>query len=454
MTDIITKLDGTTISRADKVLKMINWYQEKYYNKETKLCDLSIGSELRTLLESFTVETSDVESNSYDLFKQTFLQYSTGNYLDMKSCEQKINRKKGSVAKGEVTFSIPNLLNDDYIIPAGVIILNRDNGNEYILSSDVVIAAGTYSANGFVYAKVIGSASNAISDKLTAFKNIHRVRYDLKVTNNSEITGGTDPETDESLRQRCFDSKKEKAFGTLPSYSNNILEYCYDVHDVAFINPNNLSNHYKVEKDANNNNVNVKCTDCMRVVIVNANSKPCPTEVLQEVETYISNQNNKILGHTFHVQKATLSNFIFDVGIFPNGSVTEDDIITAMLAYINGGTIGTRTYPGLKIGEAVRKQSLMDAIEELDNVDQVESITAINYNNSLPSDVSQWTKVGNQQYTYTKGNYTYSRSGDTINKWGKANFVTLSPGISSVASLGYKRNVDTSTRERIGLTIY
>lgn len=96
----------------------------------------------------------------------------------------------------------------------------------------------------------------------------------------------------------------------------------------------------------------------------------------------------------------------------------------------------------------------MDAIEELDNVDQVESITAINYNNSLPSDVSQWTKVGNQQYTYTKGNYTYSRSGDTINKWGKANFVTLSPGISSVASLGYKRNVDTSTRERIGLTIY
>lgn len=454
MADKITKLDGSTIDRAEKVLKLINWYHEKYENKETRLCDLSIGSELRTLLESITVETTDVEYNTYELFKQTFTQYATGNYLDLKACETKLNRKKGTVARGEVTFTISQTLQEDYIIPAGIVILHRDTGNEYILSSDVTIDAGTYTKDGYVYSKVVGSDYNALPDKLTAFKNIHRTRYDLKVTNNFEITGGTNPETDENLRQRIFNNKKERAFGTLPAYTNSIIENIEEVHDVAFINPNNLTNHYKIIKDSNNQNVQVKCTDCKRVIIVNGASKPCPLEVLQSVEDYVTHQDNVVLGHNFHVQRASTTPVYFDIGVFKEGSVTEDEIITAILAYINGGTIGTKTYPGLNIGEAVKKQSLLDAIEELDGVDQVESITNIKYNNKLPSDVNKWIKIGNQQYTYTAGGYTYSRVGNTINPWGRKNFVTLPIASYSVAQLGYKRNVDSTSTNGVGLTIY
>ena len=454
MEDSITKLDGTTISRAEKVLKLINWYQEKYQNKETRLCDLSIGSEIRTLLESITVETNDIEYNTYELFKQTFTQYSSGSFLDLKACETKLNRKKGTVARGEVTFTISQTVPEDYIIPAGIVILHRDNGNEYILASDVKIDAGTYTKNGFVYSKVVGSDYNALPGKLTAFKNIHRTRYDLKVTNNYEITGGRDTESDESLRARIFNNKKEKAFGTLPAYINNIIENVDDVHDVAFINPNNLSNHYKTIKDANNQNVQVKCTDCKRVILVNGTSKPCPLEVLQNVENYMTHQDNIVLGHTFHVQRANTTPFYFDIGIFKEGSVTEEEVIEALLAYFNGGIIGTKNYPGLNIGEAVKKQNMLDAIEELEGVDQVESITSINYNTNLPTNVNSWTKIGNQQYTYTTGGYTYSRVGDTINPWGRKNFVTLSTSASSVATLGYKRNIDNTSTSGVGLTLY
>ena len=454
MADIITKLDGTTISRADKVLKLINWYKEKYENKETKLCDLSIGSELRTLLESITVDTNDIEYNSYELFKQTFTQYANGNYLDLKACETKLNRKKGTVARGEVTFTISQTLPEDYIIPAGIVVLHRDNGNEYILANDVKIDAGTYTKNGFVYSKVVGSDYNALPGKLTAFKNIHRTRYDLKVTNNYEISGGSDTESDESLRERIFNNKKERAFGTLPAYLNNIIENVDNVHDVAFINPKNLSNHYKIVKDANNQNVQVKCTDCTRVIIVNGTTKPCPLEVLQNVENYMTHQNNIILGHNFHIQKATPTSFYFDIGVFKEGSVTEEEVTQALITYFDGGTIGTKTYPGLNIGEPIKKQSMLDAIEELEGVNQVESITNINYNKNLPTDINKWTKIGNQQYTYTSGGYTYSRVGDTINPWGRKNFLTLSTSSFSVAQLGYKRNIDNTSTSGIGLTIY
>ncbi|WP_455644816.1 baseplate J/gp47 family protein [Methanosphaera sp.] len=453
MTDgIITNFDGTTIDRSQKVIKLINYYQEMYGENLTDICDLSMGSEMRTLLESFTVETTDIEYQLYQLFKQTFTKYSTGYYLDLKACEQKINRKQGTVATGEVTFSLPVTLTSDYTIPRGTIILSRKKGYEYILASDVTILANSYTANGTVYSKLIGSEYNTEAGTLTAFEDIRAVRRDLQVTNDGKISGGTDTESDDDLRERVLNAKKERANGTLTAYKN-LIESIEGVHDAAFINPNNVSNHYKVEKDSEGNEQQVKCTDCTRVIYVNGTTKPALNSVVTSVEDVMTHQDNIILGHEFHIQPATVHYKYFDVSVYNTGSiVSETDVLSAINTYFDGGTIGERTFPGLDIGENIRKSQMINAIEEIPEVEQVESIHELTYNTSIPSSLSSWNKVSSDEYTYNGDyNFVYTRSASTTNYWGTRNFDSINIPDYVVGCLGNKTQRDPNTEEQIGL---
>lgn len=459
-----TRLDGEVRTQTEMLESMLNYYHDLYNQDLSSITDLSEGSELRNLLESFVLATYDVEFTSYEQFKQTFITYAKGNYLDLKACEFKINRKQGTAAIGVVTFSLPQTQEQNVIIPQGTVILHRIEGYEYVLSTDVTIAAGTNTANGTVYSKIVGEKYNAAEGTLTAFREIATIRRDLKVTNNEEITGGTDTETDEQLRQRILDAKKERAAGTLSYYKNMIVNQVEEVHDVAFINPNDVSNHYKTITKSDGTSSNEKCTDCMRVIYVNGYAKPCPTDVLQEVESLVTHQDNLIVGHEFHVQSASNTTVYFEIKLYTikNATISESDIVTAINAYMNGGSIfgdedavndGTSiVFNGLNLGEAIQKERLLDAIESLPQVSQVDDIVQIHYNNNLPTGIGEWTKIGNQQYQLVTGGYTYTRNGDTINKWGSRKFTSISVPKYSVGRLGHMKNVDKDTNLSIKFT--
>lgn len=456
--EIITNFDGSTIDRSKKVQELINYYQEAYGTNLSDICDLSEGSEIRTFLESFIVESIDIERQMYALFQQTFTKYATGYFLDLKACEQKISRKQGNVATGTVTFTLSETQTEDYTVPRGTVILHRQTGNEYILSSDVTIQKDTYSADGIVYSRLLGSEYNAEPDTLTAFEDIISVPNNLEVTNNAAITDGEAVETDDSLRERIYNARRERANGTITAYTN-MLTALDGVHDVAFVNPNSMNNHYKTVTDTSGNQSNVRCTDCTRVILVNDDdNKPCSQSVLESVENVMTDQDNIIIGHLFHVQAATVVNVYFDVTLYYTGSkVYEKDVVDAITAYVDGGVVGTKSFTGVKIGEDLRKSRMITAIEEIQNVDQVESILIKKYNTSIPTNIKYWTKNTATNYVYTDSQgFVYSRgtSQSSINYWGSKNFNTVHVRDWEIARFLSKTMRDPNATNDIGLTQY
>ena len=378
--DKVTTLTGETITRNDIVEKNKQFYKEAYETELTDICDFSEGSEIRTLHESLSVDVINLYRILHYLHKMKFINYSTGGYLDELACEQHLSRKPSSTAHGQVTFTIPEIINSDIQIPQGTVILQQKTGYEYILQENCIIPQGSLSTTGEVYSKLAGARYNSVKGTLTAFKDIEKIRTIVSVTNPEEITGGVDPESDEEFRERIRNVKQEKAYGTIPVYVNLIKAGVTDVHDVQFVDPNILltsdlyPQHYKPGTDMSDESKLTdkdKCTSCSKVIFVNANSKPCPTNVLDEVEYVMSQQNNLVINHNFHIERARPTYLYLSVHIYYDYPVDEEIIVDHIEAFLNGDEITTKDgetrYAGLNIKETLYKSQLIDVIENIVN---------------------------------------------------------------------------------------
>lgn len=422
-----TRKDGTEVTKSQIVSDMINYYHEAYDEDLTSICDLSTGSELRTLIESIAVEVYDLYYQEYISSQQYFVKTATGYFLDLLGCEAHLERKQSTTAYGVVTFTLKGgTLSTNYVIPQNTIILHRTTGNQYITAEVGIIEKGTLSTNVKVVAAQSGSDYNSSSGKLTAFRDVNNVRRDLAVTNNYEIIGGEDTETDDEFRERILKALHNNVFGTIGSYST-ALENITGVHDVAFINPNNVTDHKINGK---------RCTSCTRIIYVNSTTKELgedgtsviPESVLMSCTNYMENPENHIIGHEFHIEPAQLRNVYFKVVAYCNDTVSTEEIYNALNCYFEGGTIGGITFTGLKIGEGIRKEMMIDAVEELPGIDQVESIKQLYYRSSeFPKDKNEWMEVaGTNTKEWTDANkFTYTMTNDVINKWGERTFNTI-----------------------------
>lgn len=460
--DIITTLDGKTITRKEIIDKNIQFYKEAYESELTDICDFSDGSEIRTLHESIAIDVINMYRELHRIHKMKFINYASGAYLDELACEQHLSRKPSSTAHGQVTFTIPEIISSDIVIPQGTVILQQKTGYEYILQENCIIAQGSLSTTGEVYSKLAGARYNCVKETLTAFQDIESIRNIVTVTNPEEITGGVDPESDEEFRERIRNVKQERAYGTLPVYENIIKSEVTDVHDIQFVDPNLLitneayPQHYKPGTDISDESKltsNDKCTDCTKVIFVNANSKPCPTSVLDEVEYVMSQQNNLVVGHNFHIERAKPTYLYFSIHIYYDYPVSEEIIVNHIEAFLNGDEITTKygetRYSGLNIKETLYKSQLIDAIENIPGVHHVESIHRLKYNPNIKNDVD-WTKNDNSWTYIDEDDYLYNKNGeDDIDYWGEKNFDSISLRSGRVFALGSMQSVDQTATSTI-----
>lgn len=446
--DIITTVTGDTISRSDIVESNILFYKEAYEKSLTDVTDFSEGSEIRTLHESIAVDVINLYRELHRLHKMKFINYSEGYYLDELGCEQHLQRKGSQIAHGQVTFTIPEIISTDIVIPQGTVIIQRTTGYEYILQENCVIAQGTVSTSGDVYSKITGARYNATANTLTGFQDIESIRNIISVTNPEAITGGVDAETDEEFRERIRNVKQEKAYGTIPTYNNLILNEVTDVHDVAFINPEIIAKsthtpHYRP-------GTTTVCTECSRIIYVNANSKPCPTSVIDEVSYVMSQQNNLVIGHKFHIEKVSIVPLYFSIHIYYDYPIDEDLLVNHIEAFMNGDEIttksGTVRYSGLNIGSPLYKSQLIDAIEDVPGVHHVESIHQLKYNDTVETEaLGKWTNNGSTQTYVDEDNYIYQKdSSGSVDYWGEKNFDSILCDDGEVFSIGAKSDIDST----------
>lgn len=137
------------------------------------------------------------------LKRQAFPQTASGGQLDLHGAQRGVERHGSTKAAGIVTFIryIPSEF--DIIVPKGAVVAAPGReAVEYETTQEGVLAAGEVEVDIPVRAVVPGSGGNAASGAIDALVSpVTGINY---VGNKAPITGGTDPEDDESYRRRIL----------------------------------------------------------------------------------------------------------------------------------------------------------------------------------------------------------------------------------------------------------
>lgn len=386
-----SRITGERISPATILSLQLAHLQEIVAEGNSQITDANIGSELRNILESTDIGFYQLlfELNQYG--EQIFLRYATGNWLDEKAYEYGYTRGAGERASGNVTFYLSSPPSTDYTIYEGTTLLNKENGLTYILTDDVTFTPEDTSVTGFVIAADVGTKYNCPENTITTFDTEQTIRADCKVTNFSSFVNGEDVESDESLRTRILENLRGGNFGSI-SYYKGICEELENVHDVKFIDPIYLNQKYGDGRHTITvNGVTSVCNDCTAVCLVNCDTKEDnQDDTLSAVTKVLTNQENLILGHEFHVQDALKQKFYFKIRYYgENGAtVSEDEVNACLQTFFYGGTYSgkiTKYYDGYDIGETIYKNDIIDALENMTKIHHIESIQQLGWHKNMPT---------------------------------------------------------------------
>ena len=191
----------------------------------TPFTNLNPSTAIRGLLEVISKVIADLYGLVKTVMQQSFVQTATGSWLDLKSREMGIKRQEAAKTKVMLTFACNSPAEQNITIPSGTICksLKDSNGNDYrfITIEEAVLEEGLSSVQVIAEAELAGSAWNVGQDTIT--RMVTRVTGIKTVTNGGGylIREGSDPESDEQLRERAITKWETLGLGgTRNAYCN------------------------------------------------------------------------------------------------------------------------------------------------------------------------------------------------------------------------------------------
>ena len=155
------------------------------------------------------------------LERQAFPQTATGAQLDLHGAQRGVARRAASHATGTVSFSRYLPLSFDLVVPQGTVCATSGEPVvEYETTQDAVLEAGDLTVNVPVRAVVAGATGNAAAGYVTTLVSAPTgINY---ASNQEAITGGRDPEEDDTYRRRVLDSIVRGGSGANAGYYQEI----------------------------------------------------------------------------------------------------------------------------------------------------------------------------------------------------------------------------------------
>ena len=351
----IYTIDGQEITRSTLVQLMIDFFNNKY--PDTNITDFNEGSEIRNILEALAIPIYHLEANNQLILTAAFLATSYGQYLDLFGEELNTPREQANMAWGDVTFSIEEPVNYNITIPVGTVLVSETTGVFYETNMTVEIPVGETSIDCPCHSQVPGAGTNADNNTVTLFREPNSFPG-VNVTNDEDFTGGTDMESDYDYRSRLLAVKAQDHFGSREYYTR-IGNAVRGVHDVTITSS---TNGYTGK------------------VLVNPYSKPATTEILGEVTSVYTNEDNLVYNHSFEVAEVEYKDAPLEIEVVVTDEV-QDSIFTDLLSlFFNGGEAVINNtpmnYPGLRVNQEMTNYMIMTAIETLPFVVQVTEITS------------------------------------------------------------------------------
>ena len=344
---------GEEVNLTNLVSQMIDYYGQKLAVGETRLTDFNEGSEIRDILEASAVLGFAILEDINSSGKLPFIRLSEGVYLDYigENPFIRLSRNTGDYAEGIVVFTLNEVQDTDFIIPAETIVTDTVEDLDFETTVNATIPAGETSVEVPVTCLTMGTNGNVPAGTITILED-DDLNFELLTVNNPEaLTGGAEYEDDEVYRARLLELVRAEGFGT-SDYYINLGEAVRGVHDVKFVNDNKFT----------------------RKVIVNGLEKPVPNKVLLDVLAEYTISANHILDHSFTVEPVdyTTINLNFNLGVNVEGN--QEDYLNNLTAFINGTNFDRAEYSGLNIDETLTKFMLESAFDVFDNIVTVDVV--------------------------------------------------------------------------------
>lgn len=344
---------GEEVNISNLVNQMIDYYDQKLSVGETSITDFTEGSEIRNLLEAFSVLGYAILEDENEAAKLPFISLSRGLYLDRigENPFIMLPRIQGKESKGVVTFTLSAAQDYDIIIPVNTVLLDENVGLVFVTDADMSIPSGETSNDVPVSCATTGSDGNIPANTLTVIDDAAINTNLISVTNNEALSEGADYEDDEIYRERLLNYVKRDGFGTLGHYTS-LGESVPGVHDVKLVD----------------------VTGYTKKVLVNGYVKPTTDEVLLNVLTVFSDAVNLVMGHTFTVDKPTVSSINLTFGLNVSSNIPTEELTSLVTAIANGGEWDRVSFDGLNIGENLTRQMLIDGLSYEGYIIEVSSI--------------------------------------------------------------------------------
>lgn len=273
--DSFYDVKGNEVSREEIVAGFIN-------NYTGSLTDFNEGSEIRNLIEAFAVYAMSLEERLNDVLYVVDILNADGEYLDIMASQPRIDMERitGVEATGEVIFSVRNALVEELSLPAGTIV-TAENGMDFETVTDNILLPGQLSMSCMVRAIDVGVDGNIPANTIVTKIDGYDAVEGFSVYNPDPFRGGVDYEEDNAFRDRIVAHMSLQKFGSKPYYVATVRSEFQEAHDILF---------------------DTSSSGYTAVVTPNTyEGDTAQAKLESEIMSYLSDDNNKLLGHSFNV---------------------------------------------------------------------------------------------------------------------------------------------------------
>lgn len=209
---------------------------ERMNSKFSELAGFSpdSASDIGIRLKVLAGEIFSAYTNIDWLEKQMFPQTASGEQLELHAIQRGIKRRPAEKAQGKIKFCRYNPAALDLRIPAGTVCSTPGvDGIRFVTTTEDFLPGGETQVYVSAQAEKGGEASNTAANTITVM--INPPPGITFVGNDLPFIGGTDGESDESLRDRLIDSYKNASNGTNSAFYHDFVSKYEEIDSVSVI---------------------------------------------------------------------------------------------------------------------------------------------------------------------------------------------------------------------------
>lgn len=289
-------------------------------------------SDLDIRMSIMAEEVFSLLSYAEFLKNRMFFDTASGEDLDRHAAEHGVTRLPAEKAVGRLTFSLLYTLDYDFTVPQGTICATSDGKLRFVTTEEATISAGSLMTQVLAESENGGTKYNIPAGSVNTVVTYFSVLISVRST--SRFLGGTDAESDVSLKNRIAQRCKMPSNGLNAAYYQNIAMQNTAVASASI---------HAVSGEAYN----------LEIVIAGKGAV-CSDDTVQAVQSAMT--ENAPVGIKPLVQKCTLNAVPISITVTAQTGYTADSVQTAVEAAV-------QTYfLELAVGESVMLSKIGDRV--------------------------------------------------------------------------------------------